>query len=114
MKIDKAKLLSALKSDLKSAEELKREIDQRIMERRRTYNGELYGNEEDGKSKIVPKVAKRQSEWAHAKIKDPFVGTPDIIKCTPITFEDTHAARQNELLLNYQFCRQFDRYKFMR
>ena len=58
-------------------------------------------------------MAKRQSEWGHAKIKDPFVSTPEIVKCNPVTFEDVQAARQNELLLNYQFCRQFDRYKFM-
>ena len=29
-------------------------------------NGELYSNEEDGKSKIVPKVAKIRNEWVHA------------------------------------------------
>ena len=105
MTVDKVKLLSALKADMLAADELKKVIEDKIFERRRTYNGELYGNEEDGKSKIVPKVAKRQSEWAHASIKDPFVSTPDIIKCTPITAEDVNAARQNELLLNYQFCR---------
>lgn len=113
MKVNKKDLLAALKSDLSAAEELKKIIDDKIAERRAVYNGDLYGNEEDGKSKVVPKVAKRQSEWAHASVKDPFVSTPDIIKCTPITAEDVSSARQNELLLNYQFCRQFDRYKFM-
>jgi hypothetical protein len=56
---------------------------------------------------------KRQSEWAHAALVDPFVGATDVIKCTPVTWEDREAARQNELLLNTQFCRQFDRYNFM-
>jgi hypothetical protein len=113
LKIDKNKLLQAFKADLKAAEELKNTEDNKIRERKDVYDGNAYGNEEPGKSKIVPKVAKRQSEWAHASIKDPFVSTPDIIKCNPITFEDVEAARQNELLLNYQFCRQFDRYNFM-
>ena len=113
MKVDKSKLLAALKADLSAAEELKLDVDAKIEERRATYRGDLYGNEEEGKSKIVPKVAKRQSEWAHASLKDPFVSTPDIIKCNPITFEDMLAAKQNELLLNYQFCRQFDRYNFI-
>ena len=112
-KIDKHKLLSALKRDLSAAEDLKENIDAKIQERRDIYDGALYGNEEKGKSQIVPKVAKRQSEWAHATLKDPFVSTPDIIKCTPVTFEDVDAARQNELLLNYQFCREFDRYNFI-
>lgn len=113
MKVNKADLLKTLKQDLSSAKDMKAAIDQRVAERRDIYNGKLYGNEEDGKSKIVVKLAKRQSEWGHAKIKDPFVSTPEIVKCNPITFEDVQAARQNELLLNYQFCRQFDRYKFM-
>jgi len=107
------KLLNAFKQDLLASEELKNKNDARIRRRRATYNGELYGNEQENKSKIVPKVAKRQSEWAHASIKDPFVSTPDIIKCNPVTYEDVKAARQNELLLNTQFCRQFDRYSFM-
>lgn len=113
MKVNKAELLKTLKQDLSAAKDMKATIDQRVAERRDVYNGKLYGNEEEGKSKIVVKLAKRQSEWAHATIKDPFVSTPEIIKCNPITFEDVNAARQNELLLNYQFCRQFDRYKFM-
>ena len=113
MKVNKADLLKTLKQDLSSAKDMKAALDTRVSERRDIYNGKLYGNEEEGKSKIVVKLAKRQSEWAHATIKDPFVSTPEIIKCNPVTFEDVHAARQNELLLNYQFCRQFDRYKFM-
>jgi len=113
MNIDTKKLLDALKLDLLAAEEMKSSNDSKIKARRATYDGELYGNEEEGKSKIVPKVAKRQSEWAHATLKDPFVGSPDIVKCNPITFDDTKTARQAEILLNYQFCRQFDRYSFM-
>ena len=113
MKVNKADLLKTLKQDLTAAKDMKAAIDARVEERRKIYRGDLFGNEEEGKSKIVVKLAKRQSEWGHAKIKDPFVSTPEIIKCNPITFEDVQAARQNELLLNYQFCRQFDRYKFM-
>lgn len=113
MKVNKADLLKTLKQDLTAAKDMKAAIDTRVEERRKIYRGDLFGNEEEGKSKIVVKLAKRQSEWGHAKIKDPFVSTPEIVKCNPITFEDVTAARQNELLLNYQFCRQFDRYKFM-
>ena len=113
MKVNKADLLKTLKQDLTAAKDMKAAIDARVEERRKIYRGDLFGNEEEGKSKIVVKLAKRQSEWGHAKIKDPFVSTPEIVKCNPVTFEDVQAARQNELLLNYQFCRQFDRYKFM-
>jgi len=113
MKINKHQLLKDFQADLKSAEDLKNVVDDKIKVRRATFRGDLYGNEDPNKSKVVPKVAKRQSQWAHATLKDPFVATPDIIKCNPVTFEDKEAATQNELLLNYQFCRQFDRYNFM-
>lgn len=113
MKVKKAELLSALKADLKAAEILKREQDTAIFKWRAEYNGDPYGNEQKGKSAIVSRDIKKQSEWQHATIVDPFVSTADVIKCTPITFEDEQAARQNELLLNTQFCRKFDRYNFM-
>ncbi len=112
-KIDKHAILEAFKQDLRASEELKSRNDAKVAQRRAVYRGDLYNNEEEGKSQIVPKVAKRQSEWAHASLKDPFVNTADIIKCNPVTFEDVASARQSELLLNTQFCRQFDRYNFI-
>lgn len=113
MKVKKAELLSALKADLKAAEILKNEHDQAIQKWKAEYNGEPYGNEQNGRSSIVSRDIKKQSEWQHATIVDPFVSTSDVIKCTPITAEDADSARQNELLLNNQFCRKFNRYNFM-
>lgn len=113
MKIKKAELLNALKADLKAADLLKRDQDGLIAKWRAEYNGDPYGNERKGKSAIVSRDIKKQSEWQHATIVDPFVSTTDVIKCIPITWEDEPAARQNELLLNTQFCRKFDRFNFM-
>jgi len=113
MKIKKAELLSALKADLKAADLLKRDQDAVIAKWKAEYNGDPYGNEKKGKSAIVSRDIKKQSEWQHATIVDPFVSTSDVIKCIPITWEDDEAARQNELLLNTQFCRKFDRFNFM-
>ena len=111
--MNKKKLLSALKSDFESAETYRDIEDQKIDRRKAEYDGSPYGNEKKGKSAIVSKDIKRQSEWQHATILDPFVADNEIIKCSPITWEDEKSARQNELLLNTQFCRQFDRYNFM-
>ena len=113
MKINKAELLSALKADLKASEALKKAQDELVVKWRKEHNGDPYGNEVKGKSAIISRDIKKQSEWQHASIIDPFVSTSEIIKCHPITWEDTQAARQNELLLNTQFCRKFDRYNFM-
>jgi len=113
MKIKKAELLSALKADLKAADLLKRDQDAVMSKWKAEYNGDPYGNEQKGKSSIVSRDIKKQSEWQHATIVDPFVSTSDVIKCIPITWEDEESARQNELLLNTQFCRKFDRFNFM-
>lgn len=111
--MDKKKILQALKADLKSAETLRKDLDAKIEVWRNEYDGKPYGNEQKGKSSIVSRDIKKQDEWQHASIIDPFVSTADIIKATPITFEDKEAAIQNELILNTQFCRQFNRYNFM-
>lgn len=113
MSIKKAELLRAFKADLKAAEPLKHDQDLKIKTWKAEYNGDPYGNEKKGKSAIVSRDIKKQSEWQHATIVDPFVSTTDVIKCTPITWEDEQAARQNELLLNTQFCRKFDRFNFV-
>ena len=109
----KKQILDAFKADMKSADNLRQDAVTKRDEWKSQYNGDPYGNEEKGKSSIVSRDIKRQDEWQHASIKDPFVADQDIIKCKPITFEDKAAAEQNELVLNYQFTRQFNRYKFM-
>ena len=113
MKLNKAELLKALKADLKAAEILKKDQDALIDKWRKEYDGEPYGNEQNGKSRIVSRDIKKQSEWQHASIVDPFVNNPNVIKCDPVTWEDVDAAKQNELLLNTQFSRKFDRYNFI-
>ena len=113
MKPSKSKILKDLKQDMRSADNLRLEMVTKVEGWRKEYNGEKYGNEQKGKSEMVSRDIKRQDEWQHASVKDPFVSDPDIIKCKPITYEDRPAAQQNELVLNQQFCRQFNRYKFM-
>ena len=113
MRVNKKDLLKALKADKKAAEVLRNELDDKIDKWKAEHNGEPYGNERKGRSQIISRDIKKQSEWQHASIIEPFVANPDIVKCSPITFEDKAAAEQNELVLNTQFCRQFDRYNFM-
>ena len=112
-KINKSEILKNLKADMKEAERLQREWFIKREEWSSQTEGAPYGNEVDGKSKIVSKDIKKQREWMIPSITDPFLSTSDVIKCNPVTYEDAKAARQNELLLNTQFCRKFDRYNFI-
>lgn len=111
--MDKRKLLNSLKKDLDASEQMRQNWDVKRKQWAKEHDGELYGNEQDGKSKIISRDIKKQSEWLHASLIDPFVSSSDIIKASPVTWEDKEAARQNELILNTQFCRQFNRYNFM-
>jgi hypothetical protein len=108
-----SEMLKVFKSDLRSAELQRRDLDGKIEKWKAEYEGKPYGNEVKGRSSIVSRDGKRQGEWQHATLIDPFVSTSDIVKCVPITFEDRPLARQTELVLNTQFCRQFGRFNFM-
>jgi len=60
-------------------------------------------NTPDGRSKIVPKLIRKQAEWRYASLSEPFLSTDDVFNVEPITWEDTKSAKQNELILNNQF-----------
>lgn len=111
--IKKNQILNALKRDLRYAELLRKEWTEKIQQWKNETHGEPYGNEQNGKSKIVSKDIKKQLEWMLPSLADPFLSTPDVVKCNPVTYEDGVAARQNELLLNTQFTRKFNRYNFI-
>ena len=113
MKINKKKILTDLKADWKASESAQKDWIVKVDKYKRETNGEPYGNEQKGKSAVVSKDIKKQLEWMVPSIVDPFLSTPDVIKCNPVTFEDADSARQNELLLNTQFCRKFPRYNFV-
>ncbi len=111
--INTNKILEVLQGDLKSAESSQKEWTAKKEAWKSESYGNLYGNEVEGRSSIVSKDIKRQLEWLIPGITDPFLSTTDIIKCTPVTFEDVLAARQTQLLINTQFTRQFNRYNFI-
>jgi len=85
-KLTKAELLKAFKADLNAADSLRLEMVAKVDTWRKEYNGEPYGNELKGKSEIVSRDIKRQDEWQHASVKDPFVSYVDIVKSKPSYF----------------------------
>lgn len=66
-----------------------------------------------GRSSIQPKLIRRQAEWRYAALSEPFLGSDKIFDITAITKEDVEAARQNELLLNWQFRTKMHRVNFI-
>ena len=62
-----------------------------------------------GRSSVQPKLIRRQAEWRYSALTEPFLGTNKLYKISPQTFEDARSAKQNELLLNYQFRTKLNR-----
>jgi len=79
----------------------------------RVLNGEQTINAKRGRSKLVPKLARKQAEWRYAALSEPFLSTDDLFNTSPQTFEDKESAVQNGMLLNYQLNCRMDKVKFI-
>lgn len=66
-----------------------------------------------GRSSVQPKLVRRQAEWRYPALSEPFLNSDKIFQVNPRTFEDLEAAKQNELLLNYQFDTKLNKVKFI-
>ena len=65
------------------------------------------------RSSIQPKVIRKNNEWRYPALSEPFLSTEDLFNISPRTFEDSEAARQNELVLNYQFSNKINKVAFI-
>lgn len=66
-----------------------------------------------GRSSIQPKLIRRQAEWRYSALTEPFLSSQKLFKVAPVTFEDDKAAKQNELVLNWQFRTKLNRVKLI-
>lgn len=65
------------------------------------------------RSKVVPKVIRKQAEWRYASLGEPFLSNDDMFSGLPATFEDSKSAHQNALVLNHQFNNEMDKTKLI-
>lgn len=63
-------------------------------------------------STITPRLIRKQAEWRYPALSDPFLSTEDLFNVKPVTWEDTRAARQNQVLLNNQFNTKINKQAF--
>lgn len=66
-----------------------------------------------GRSNVQPKLIRRQMEWRIPTLTDPFLSTKELFNVQGKTFEDVYAAKQNQLVLNYQFDTIIDKTQFI-
>ena len=66
-----------------------------------------------GRSKVVPKLIRKQAEWRYSSLAEPFLSTPDLFNVNPITAGDVNRSKQNELVLNNQFNTKLNKVAFI-
>jgi len=66
-----------------------------------------------GRSSVQPKLIRRQAEWRYAALSEPFLSSKKLFNVNPVTFEDADSAKQNELVINWQFRTKLNRVKFV-
>lgn len=67
----------------------------------------------EGRSKVQPKLIRKQAEWRYSSLEEPFLSTQDLFDIDPRTYEDYDAAEENQILLNYQFNTKIDKVSFI-
>jgi len=70
-------------------------------------------NAPKGRSRIVPKLIRKQAEWRYASLSEPFLSTDDMFKAKPVTWADKEGAQQNGIVLNSQFNFDIDKVAFI-
>lgn len=107
--------LQVMKTDLENA---KQAHDAQMLKIDRWNNlrdvtGDAKPKAVKGRSKVQPKLVRRQAEWRYSALSEPFLSADKPFKVSPTSFEDGDAARQNEKVLNYQFRTKINRVKFV-
>ena len=112
-KLKPSEILKVLKQDKTNSESFKSEWDTKRQTYHNEWAGRPYGNEVKGKSAVVSRDIKLAQIWQHSSLKDPFVNSTDAVKTTPVGGEDSPLSIQTAEVLNYQYSREFNRYRFI-
>lgn len=79
----------------------------------RNIEGSAKPKKVKGRSQVQPKLIRRQAEWRYSALSEPFLNTKNMFDVEPTTWEDEHAAKQNDIVLNWQFRTKINRVKFI-
>ena len=98
-----------LYSDYKAAQEDHSELVVKLDQYEMNMDGGADINTSKGKSKVRPRLIRKQAEWKYPALEEPFLNTEEMFRIKPRTFEDKAAAEQNELVLNYQWTTKMNK-----
>jgi len=78
-----------------------------------TVKGAARPKKVTGRSAVQPKLIRRQAEWRYSALTEPFLGSDKLFDVDPVTFEDEAGAKQNDLVINWQFRTKLNRVEFV-
>ena len=103
-----------IQTDFENANRYKIEIDGNIAEWLSEYNGEPYGNETNGRSKIVWKLIKKHGEILIANLAKPLISGSNLINLEPRTKYDVFKSKVDKKLINFFFNKDFNKISFIK
>lgn len=65
------------------------------------------------RSGVQPKLVRKHNEWRYPALSEPFLNSDRVFDVEPRTAEDGPAARQNQILLNWQFDTKLNKVDFI-
>lgn len=102
-----------LKQDLAEAKSNHDLHVNKVNESLTALRGELKIKVKEGRSRVQPKLVRKQNEWRYSALEEPFLSTDDMFIVNPVTYKDVEAAKQNMLILNKQFRTDIPKVKFI-
>jgi len=106
--------MQTINTDLNNSRRYKQEIDSNIADWLKEYNGDPYGNETEGRSKIVWKLIKKHGEILSANLCKPLITGSNLISLNPRTKYDVFKSKIDQKLINYFFNKEFDKVRFIK
>ena len=81
----------------------------------RDTTGKESGNKSSapGRSRVQPKLIRKHNEWRYPGLSEPFLDSDRMFNIKPRTANDRDSARQNQMVLNWQFDTKLNKVDFI-
>lgn len=81
----------------------------------RDTSGSESGNKSTapGRSRVQPKLIRKHNEWRYPALSEPFLNSERMFDINPRTAQDVQGARQNQIVLNWQFDTKLNKVDFI-
>lgn len=80
---------------------------------RNVQGKEAVNNKSKGRSSVVPKMIRKHNEWRYPSLSEPFLNTDRMCQVLPRESSDQESAKQNEILLNWQWDTRLNKVDFI-